>query len=140
MSRLLPLALFALLAPNALIGCGDSGGPALRVSLQVVRADPSLDTSDIVNFLVRINDTEEKIDFRDDATIDIVLVDPPQADTSFVVFACQDGGSFCNESIATFVGCTVEDLAPSDQTTVVTVELDAIDPLPSNCVGFVTRG
>jgi hypothetical protein len=121
-----------------LAGCGDPEGPALEVFVQIVKADQDLDTSDIVNFLVRVGDDEEAVNFDENAAIALALETPPAAATAFVVFACTNSGAFCAQGLASFVGCTVEDLAPSDDGIAVTVAIDEIDPLPAACVGIVT--
>lgn len=137
MSRaLLALALTAVVV--VIGGCGEPEGPAVRVALQIVRADAALDTSDVTGFLVRVGVEQQAIPFEPSQTLAIELTAAPEADTPVVVFACRLQNGDCADRFGDFVGCTIVDLAPSSEPVVVTVALHARDPLPADCADLVT--
>jgi hypothetical protein len=134
MRRTLALLVVALLSG----ACEPPEGPALEVFLQVVRARPDVDTSDVTGFLVQINDDETAIPFDPTATVPIALEAAPGPAT-IIVYACTISAQ-CEERFGVFAGCVVEDLAPSAEPLPLTVELDVRDSenVPASCAGLVS--
>lgn len=126
-----------VLASGFFVGCGEPEGPAVRVALQLVRADAALDTSDVTGFLVRVGVEQQAIPFDPDEALAVELTAPPEPDTPIVVFACTLPNGDCADRFGDFVGCAVLDLAPSAQPIVVTIALDARDPVPAACTDLV---
>jgi hypothetical protein len=118
-------------------GCGEPEGPAVRVALQLVRADAALDTSDVTGFLVRVGVEQQAIPFDPAQTLPVEIEAPPEEDTPIVVFACTLPNGECADRFGDFVGCAVVDLAPSDAPVVVTIALDAREPVPAACADLV---
>ncbi len=126
---------FALVVA-AVVGVGCSTeGPAARIFLQVVRADPGLDTTDVTGFVVIVGGARSVVSYDPDAPTLLELEAPPATATPFVVYACTTRNAACRETDAEFVGCTVVDLVASEGGVPVVVGLEAISPLPEACVG-----
>jgi hypothetical protein len=125
----------ALALTMSLMACGGAEGPAVRVALQLVRSRPEVDTSDVRSFFVVVNDVPHSIPFTPGERQEVTLEAPPGDDTAFVVFGCLSDA--CSEGLASFVGCTVQDLQPGAGEVVVTVGLDDLAPLPATCAGLV---
>jgi hypothetical protein len=119
-------------------GCAEPEGPAARVALQIVRASADLDTSDITGFLVRVGVEQLAIPFDASRTIAVELDAPPAAATPIVVFGCTLPNGDCADRFGDFVGCRTVDLVPSPEPIVVTIALDARDPVPDDCRDLVT--
>jgi hypothetical protein len=126
----------AVVLTMSLTACGEAEGPAVKVALQLVRS-PGVDTSDIKSFFVKVDDVTRSIPFTPAERQVVTLEAPPGDDTAFVVFGCL--GDSCSDtgSVASFVGCTVQDLQPGESEVVVTVRLDDLVPLPPTCSGLV---
>jgi len=131
------LALLVLAATPALLGaCAEPEGPAVEVFLQIVRATPETDTSDVKGFFIEVDGLGRAVAFNPEESLVLALTAPPAADTAFVVFACLSEA--CAPQLAVFVGCTVVDLAPSEDGVPVVVGLAPLEPeLPADCVGLV---
>jgi len=134
MSRAL---LASLVVASVVAGCGEPEGPAVRVALQIVRANDAIDTSDVTGFLVRVGPEQRAIAFDPSRAIAVELTAPPEAATPIVVFACTLPAGECADRFGDFVGCDVVDLAPSPDPVVVTIALDARDPVPEACADLV---
>ena len=125
----------ALALTMSLMACGGAEGPAVRVALQLVRSRPEVDTSDVRSFFVVVDDVSHSIPFTPAERQVVTLEAPPGDDTTFVVFGCLSEA--CSVRLASFVGCTVQDLQPGAGEVVVTVGLDDLAPLPATCAGLV---
>lgn len=127
-----------LAVPILLAGaCAEPEGPAVRVALQIVRADATLDTSDVTGFLVRVGVEQRAIPFDPALSIPIELEAAPATATPIVVFGCTLPNGECADRFGVFVGCATVDLAPSTEPVVVTIALDARDPVPEPCRDLV---
>ncbi len=131
-----PLALLVALVALA-PACGDDEGSAVKVALQIVRADDDLDTSDVTGFLVTVGDERRAVAYDATRPLALEFQAPPEPGTALVVYGCTLRNASCSEPFGVFVGCVVVDLAPSDDPVVVTVALANRDPLPAACVGLV---
>jgi hypothetical protein len=125
----------ALAALVVVAACGDAEGPALKVSLQLTKANASVDTSDLTGFVVIVGGARNVITYTADATTTLDLVAAPALSTPFVVYGCTSRAAACREVDATVLGCAVVDLSPSTETQIVVVPLDAADPVPDACLG-----
>jgi hypothetical protein len=131
-----PCTGLALVVLAQLGACAEPEGPAVEVFLQIVRATPETDTSDVKGFFIEVDGVGRAVAFKPDERLELALTAPPATDTSFVVYACLSEA--CAAQLATFVGCTVVDLAPSEGGIPVVVALAPIAPeLPADCVGLV---
>lgn len=126
---------FAVVAMAMLASCGDAEGPALKVSLQLVKANDRVDTSDLTGFVVIVGGARNVLSYTPDATTTLELTAAPALATPFVVYGCTSRAAACREVDATVLGCAVVDLSPSSETQVVVVPLDAASPVPDACLG-----
>ncbi|HEY1100224.1 MAG TPA: hypothetical protein VGF99_14905 [Myxococcota bacterium] len=113
--------------------CAEAEGPAAKVFLQILKADNSIDTTEVTGFVVIVGTTRNVVPFDPLDTTDLALAAPPEAGTPFVVYACETRNAACREADAAFVGCTVDDLVEGNN--VVAVGLRAISPVPRECLG-----
>ena len=127
--------IMAAVVAIASVGCGEVEGPAARLFLQIVRADPDLDTTDVTGFVVIVGGARHVIDFDPDAPVVLELQAPPALATPFVVYACETPNAACREGDARFVGCAVVDVVASDEGVPVRIGLSPISPLPDSCIG-----
>jgi hypothetical protein len=107
------------------------------VALQIVRANDDVDASDVTGFLVRVGVEQQPIAFDPSQAIAVELTAPPEPSTPIIVFACTLAAGDCTDRFAGLVGCKVVDLAPSSEPVVVTIALEARDPVPADCIDFV---
>ena len=127
----------ALAVAPVVAGCGEPEGPAVRVALQIVRANDDVDASDVTGFLVRVGVEQQDIAFDPSQAIAIELEAPPEPSTPIIVFACTLRSGDCADRFGELVGCKVVDLAPSSEPVVVTIALEAREPVPQDCSGLV---
>jgi len=119
-------------AGASVVACGEPEGPAVEVFLQVTRGD-GVDTSEVTGFFVLVGGAGRAIAFDESNTVPIELEAPPEADTAIIVYGCTFRNATCNPADALFIGCTVKDLAPSDDPVVAEVVLQNKNPLPEAC-------
>lgn len=136
MTRVRLVAALAVACAGA--GCGEPEGPAVRVALQIVRANDDVDASDVTGFLIRVGVEQQAIAFDPSQAIAVELTAPPEPSTPIVVFACTLPAGDCADRFGDLVGCKVVDLAPSSEPVVVTIALEAREPIPAECIDLVS--